>query len=578
VRWVGPGGIYNITATFFDNAIYQAAGTLLYRFDLDGTITLLHNYADIGVNYLHHNIDRGKVGLILDADTADYFESTNIEVDAAGNVLRVWNLAEIISAAMIAGGDDPSEFVYPAPSDWFHNNAVTYNRLDNSLIISSRENFVICIDYDSNAIKWILGDKTKKWYQFPSLARYALDVAPGSLAPVGQHAVSIAYDQNLLLLDNGYFSLFHLPRGLNRPYAAPRKYRLDLNSNLATELWNYEMDQSILSPICSSVYEDAPNNYVVVYSFVGGFMTETPHAQLLGLSASGERVFYYEYPTEDCNRAFNAIPLHLEKTNFPTVGPQLLNLSTRGSVSPGNNVLIGGFIVTGSESKRVVLRALGPSLANSGLQGTLEDPTMTVYDSSDRVVATNDDWQSDSGAAEVTADGLAPSDPSESVTLQTVAPGAYTAVVSGKESKSGIGLMELYDLSPDQGSKLSNLSTRGFVGTGDDVLIAGFVAGDVANTSVVIRALGPSLSSFNIADPLTDPNLTIYDQNGAVIATNDDWQDDVNHNEIQQKGLAPISAAESAIALFPPAGAYSAIVRGAVGDTGIGLVEVYDID
>ena len=139
LRWVGPAGISNISATFFDNAFFIASGTSLYRIDLDGTVTFLHDYSDIGVTFLHHTIDRGKIGLILDANTTSYFESTNIEVDSAGNVVKIWNLAEIIGAAMIAGGDDPSQFVYPAPNDWFHNNAVTYNRADDSKIaISSR--------------------------------------------------------------------------------------------------------------------------------------------------------------------------------------------------------------------------------------------------------------------------------------------------------------------------------------------------------------------------------------------------------------------------------------------------------
>ena len=129
-----------------------------------------------------------------------------------------------ITAAMVAGGDDPKQFVDPLrpfPGDWFHNNACTYNRADDSLIVSSRENFVICLDYESGAIKWILGDPTKLWYQFPSLRRFALTVAPGSLPPIGQHAVSITHDQNLLLHDNGNASLGSKPPGEHRSYASP---------------------------------------------------------------------------------------------------------------------------------------------------------------------------------------------------------------------------------------------------------------------------------------------------------------------------------------------------------------------
>ena len=175
VRWVGPAGDDPpFAAAFFDNAIYRSQGTSLYRIDLAGTVTFLHDYSDLGVTDFHHNIDRGKVGLIVEVNTTSQFEATDLEVDTAGNVIKTWDLAKIISDAMEAGGDDPTQFVYPAPTDWFHNNATTYNRADDSVIISSRENFLICLDYETSAIKWILGDPTKKWYQFPSLKQYAV--------------------------------------------------------------------------------------------------------------------------------------------------------------------------------------------------------------------------------------------------------------------------------------------------------------------------------------------------------------------------------------------------------------------
>ena len=131
LRWVGTGGHASFVATFFDNAVYLVDGTRLYRNDLDGTFTELRNYSDIGVTFLYDNIDRGKFGIILDADTTTHLESVNIEVDASGRVLKQWNLAAIISGpAMIAGGDDPSQFVFPKPTDWFHNNGVAIIRPD----------------------------------------------------------------------------------------------------------------------------------------------------------------------------------------------------------------------------------------------------------------------------------------------------------------------------------------------------------------------------------------------------------------------------------------------------------------
>src|SRR5213078_3253869 len=122
-------------------------------------------------------------GVILEVDTTTYLESILLEINGSGDLLKTWNLATIISDAMIAGGDDPSQFVFPTPVDWFHNNGARYNRADDSLIVSSRENFLICLDYETGAIKLILGDPTKKWYRFPSLRKYALTVASGSLPP-----------------------------------------------------------------------------------------------------------------------------------------------------------------------------------------------------------------------------------------------------------------------------------------------------------------------------------------------------------------------------------------------------------
>ena len=171
---------------------------------------------------------------------------------------------------MIAGGNDPAEFVSPSPGDWFHSNAVTYNRADDSLIVSSREDFLICIDYATGAIKWILGDPRKIWYQFPSFRQYALALAPGSLPPMGQHAVSITYDQDILVLDNGLNSLFLATAWCASSLRQPPKVSYRLETMTATEVWNYPMDASVNSPYCGSVYEDLPLNYLVDYAYVLG--------------------------------------------------------------------------------------------------------------------------------------------------------------------------------------------------------------------------------------------------------------------------------------------------------------------
>jgi arylsulfate sulfotransferase len=308
IRWVGTAGVGAQNCILFDNAFYVTSGTSLLRTEFDGVTTPVADYSGIGVTGFHHNIDPGREGMILDVDTVDQTESVNLEVDAAGNVLRTWNLADIISAAMIAGGDDPSQFVYPAPTDWFHNNACAYRSSDDSLIVSSRENFVIALDYDSGLIKWILGDPTKHWYEFRSLRAFSLTLAPGTLPPIGEHALSVPGDQ-LLLFDNGTGSQFQQPPGETRTYSAPRKYQIDLDAFEATEIWHYYPDPSVYSPYCSSVYEDAPDNYLIDYTLGGPFI----YTGIVGLDALGNVAFNYQYEELDfCGTAWNAIQIHCE--------------------------------------------------------------------------------------------------------------------------------------------------------------------------------------------------------------------------------------------------------------------------
>ena len=386
----------------------------------------------------------------------------------------------------------------------------------------------------------------------------------------------LRFDQNLLLFDNGQYSVFNVPRGEQRGYASARKYEMDLNAKTATEVWNFEANQIISCPYCGSVYEDAPLNYLIDYAFESP-SGQNAFARLLGLNAAGETIFSYRYPTFSCTTVYRAFPIHLENTKFPTVGPQALNLSTRGFVSSGDNVLIGGFIVTGTEPKSMVLRALGPSLSGFGLSGVLSDPVLRLYNSSHTLIATNDNWQGDPNHFIVEANGLVPANVSESAMARSLAPGAYTVIVTGKDPTPGIGLVELYDLSPLSNSKLGNISTRGSVGTGDNVLISGFIVGEVENATVVVRALGPSLASYGVSGVLSDPTLEIYDSTGSVIASNDNWLDNVNWIDVRKNALSPTDERESALVLHLPAGAYTAIVRGANGATGNALVEVYDL-
>jgi hypothetical protein len=260
----------------------------------------------------------------------------------------------------------------------------------------------------------------------------------------------------------------------------------------------------------------------------------------------------------------------------PPTSASISNLSTRGQVLTGNDVMIAGFIIGGSLPKTVAIVATGPSLMAAGIQNALANPTLRLVRSSDQaVVASNDDWQQASNAASLQASGFAPSHAQESAILATLPPGAYTAIVSGAGGGTGMGLVAVYEVG-QPGAPLVNLSTRGQVRTGNDVMIGGFVVGGTAPQTVVVRASGPSLTAYGIAGALANPTLTLVrSSDQAVIASNDNWGSAANAGQISAMGLAPANAAESAILVSLPPGAYTAIVSGVGGGTGVGTVEVF---
>ena len=248
------------------------------------------------------------------------------------------------------------------------------------------------------------------------------------------------------------------------------------------------------------------------------------------------------------------------------------NISSRGMVGTGQNVLIAGFIISGNQPKKVIVRALGPTLSTLGVSGALADPTITIVNSGNVVVASNDNWRN-TQETEIAASGFAPPNDLESAIIATLAPGSYTAVVSGKNSGTGVALVDLYQLDAST-SIFGNLSTRGFVGTGENVLIGGLIIGNGEPPVIVLRAIGPTLGSFGIAQPLQDPTLELRDANGALIAFDNDWKDNTPTG-IKATLLNPTDNRESAIIASLAAGNYTAIVRGKNGTTGVALVEAY---
>jgi glucose/arabinose dehydrogenase len=257
---------------------------------------------------------------------------------------------------------------------------------------------------------------------------------------------------------------------------------------------------------------------------------------------------------------------------------QAMNISTRARVEAGDNVLIGGFIVTGSVAKKIIIRAIGPSLSQHGLSDVLADPTLELHDGNGALLQSNDNWQDDpSQASQISASGLAPSNNLESAIIATLQPGNYTAIVRGKNSGQGIALAEIYDLDPAADSQLGNISGRAYVQTNNDVMIGGFIIGNnIGATDVIIRAIGPSLSQHGLSNVLADPTLELHDGNGALLRSNDNWQDDPDQAaRISAANLAPSNSLESAIWASLAPGNYTAIVRGKNNGVGIGLVEVY---
>jgi hypothetical protein len=256
-------------------------------------------------------------------------------------------------------------------------------------------------------------------------------------------------------------------------------------------------------------------------------------------------------------------------------------------VQTGDNVGIGGFIITGTAPKHVLLRAIGPSLAALGISNALGDPELELHGPAAFVTIRNNNWK-DTQEVEVQATGLAPGNDLESAIVATLAPGAYTGIVSGNLTQppslpptpnpDGVALIEVYDLNPSASSKLANISTRAFVSTGGNIVVAGFILGGNSGVDrIVARGIGPSLAAFGVPNTLADPMLELRDSNGALLIANNNWQDDpAQAAELTAAGLAPTNPLESGIVRALPPGLYTALLAGLNNGTGIGLIEVYD--
>jgi len=316
IRWVSSAISSSFVSNFIDGGfvVGNESSTDITRLELDGTRTTLSSNPSTGYVNFHHNLDLGRDELLGEVNTPSDIESTIVEVNAVTGMGKAWDLAKIIADHMVINGDDATAFVRPGV-DWFHSNAAAYNESDDSLIVSSRENFLIDLDYITGSIKWILGDPTKYWYRFPSLRDKALLLANTGTYPIGQHSVSVTKDGRILIFNNGNPSLNQpvgAPVGTNRSYSTVSAYTIDPINKTATLVWEFDYGKSIYSAVCGSAYEASDGSVLVDYAYADN----GTHSRLVGLNSNHQVVFDFQYDTAGCNTSWNAVPIPLQDLRF----------------------------------------------------------------------------------------------------------------------------------------------------------------------------------------------------------------------------------------------------------------------
>jgi hypothetical protein len=327
-------------------------------------------------------------------------------------------------------------------------------------------------------------------------------------------------------------------------------------------------DTATLSALVSAPNQDTTINWRLYSGPAAVQLTNSNTATAnASFSAPGSYTFMVSVADNMHAVAYDAVVVKV----MPHV--RMANISTRVAVGTAQNVAIAGFIINGDSPKQVMVRALGPSLTPFGVAGALSDPMLDLRDDAGNQIATNDNWK-DSQEQAIVDTGFAPANDSESAILATLPPGNYTAIVNGNDGTTGVGLVEVYEL--DSTSRLLNISTRGFVGGGDNVLIAGLILDGIDNGTICFRALGPSLAAFGVQGVIADPRLDVFNAQGTKVGANNNWKDS-QQSAIQSVGLAPGNDTESALLTTLTPGNYTAIVSGIGGATGVALIEAYHL-
>jgi len=369
-----------------------------------------------------------------------------------------------------------------------------------------------------------------------------------------------------------------IPRYLNDPArvtslnVASANYRQELNADLDALL-------ASLAPqgIMPTIYRpDAWTNTIRIFSDGARYGFFNTYAPSQGANVNPDLFLFWDDVHPSTSGHYQIAKAAFDTITVPPAPlSKALNIATRVFVDTGERGPIAGFIIAGNVSKKVLIRGIGPSLATHGVPTPLADPTLTLFDDKGITLRMNNNWR-DSQEPEINATGLAPQNDLESAIVVTLPPGHYTTALTGINATTGNGLIEVYDLEPDN-SSLANLSTRGFVGTGDNVMIGSLIVGTGDSPIVVLRAIGPSLASSGIANPLLDPTIELHDGDGALLGFNDDWRSP-QLQAVYATVLAPTDDRESAIvAPFLAPGNYTAVVRGKNNTTGVALVEAYRI-